>query len=478
MTDASKKNIVMDWSNAITVPYTKYNIKETDFRVKTATLTTPQQLDLTTGKFCILISSLYHENFAGEILESEYDEENQLYTYQCQDWSRKWISKGEIICKNRMLQRVLKYLITYGAIPMSRAPTSKEKETYGKYFKGLRAVDKYDQSLYPGNVYKGNPMRNNVSFIARDKSLIELIRDLVYSQLGYFDVWINDVGVLQIEPLSKTDWENTGLHLTDNGFYNRKWKFSTTNAITGVVVNGNEAKLGTGFSSEQLTDIELSAFFGKNTTSINDPTQNNNVSGAVKKSNSKTSTKKTTTKAMKNPYNNRNKKIIVSADGGSDGFRKKIIDLLHKDGWSVKNLGTGPGTHSTSYNILDKSYAVNLTIYNGADPETIKEPVTGWLKGKHEKYGVQLVQMWDTSSWTNPKGMKPYRYGDFTGYTCNKAWDDNYSGKSNEQARIKDLGGWFKKYYPKVIHVCGPTASQAFSQFKAGGYFKQKGIIK
>ena len=65
--------------------YTKYNIKETDMRVKTATFTSPEFFDLTTGVFVVLISSKWHENFSGRILDVEYDEETGLYTYQCQD---------------------------------------------------------------------------------------------------------------------------------------------------------------------------------------------------------------------------------------------------------------------------------------------------------------------------------------------------------------------------------------------------------
>ena len=76
-----------------TLKFTKFQIKETDLRVKTATFSSPTYVDLTTGQYCILLLSPYHENFGGVILSVEYDEDNELYNYQCQDWSRQWLNK-------------------------------------------------------------------------------------------------------------------------------------------------------------------------------------------------------------------------------------------------------------------------------------------------------------------------------------------------------------------------------------------------
>lgn len=470
--DASKLSIITDWKTCPTIPYTKYNIKETDFRVKTASFTSPQYLDLTTGQYGILIVSKYHENFSGIVLDVEYDEDTGLYTYQCQDWSRRYISKIEFVANKAKIYNLIRYLITNGGVSIDN-PTKAQLKEYKPLLTGLKDVDLYNQSYYKGNLYAGNPLLQQISMIARDKTKIEIIRSLVFNSLGCFDVWFNDNGVLQITPLSKYDWERTGLILANGGYYGRKFKFSTTNAITNVAINGTDLTAGTKVSSKDALGLDLSAFFGNVSTSIADP-NNKNTSNATKK----TTTTKTTNK-YGNPYNNKPKRIIVSEDrGGSSGFKSGIISKLKADGWSVRDLGTGPGTHSTSYNILSSYYSVNLTIYNGADPETIKEPVTGWLKGKHQKYGVQLVQMFDTKDWTNPHGMKPYRYGNFDGYTCHKAWDDNYSGKSDAQATISNLGAWYKQQYPKVIHCCGPSASEAYAQFKAGGYLKQKGLVK
>ncbi|WP_407374155.1 hypothetical protein, partial [Methanobrevibacter sp.] len=335
-------NWTENWKDSPKLPLVEYNIKETDFRVKTATFTTPFYLDLTNGQNFVLISSIYHENFSGIILDVDYDEETGLYTYQCQDWSRNLISKFEFK-GNVKLYNLLRFLITRGNV------SSKDKyaklNDYQKYMiSGLKSLDRYNQSHFPGNKYNGNPFNQKRQLIIHDKSYIEAIRSLVFNSLGYFDVWFNDKGVLQIDPLSKTDWENTGLHLTADDYTNRKFKFSTTNAITGVIVNGPDLSAGSVQTSKSLIDLDLTAFFGNVATSIQNP---NNTTKAAKTSSSSskktTSTKSTSTGSNNgNPFNKKKKRILVSEDrGGSAGFKSGIIKKLKADGWSVTDLGTG-----------------------------------------------------------------------------------------------------------------------------------------
>jgi hypothetical protein len=56
--------IMIDWKHKDLIYWSKYEIKETDMRQETASFTSPQYFDLTTGVFCVLISSPYHKNFA------------------------------------------------------------------------------------------------------------------------------------------------------------------------------------------------------------------------------------------------------------------------------------------------------------------------------------------------------------------------------------------------------------------------------
>ena len=455
--------------------YTKYSIKETDFRVKTASFTTPDYYDLTTGQFAVLIKSKYHENFAGVILDVEYDEDKRLYTYQCQDFNRLYMLLEEAYLAGDIpLYNFIRHLIARADLDFN--PSKKDINKVKHVISGLKPIGLYEQSLWKGNIYKGNPMTNKPKLVIKGKPIHELIRQMVFSRLGYFDVWYNDRAIMQIQPISKYDWENTGLHLVDTDIAARKYKFSTTNAISRVkLINSEKDVTEGGFGAEDLINLDLTAFFGE-------------ISASVSKSN-KSSATKTKTNAVTNnnnvnnvgtpgtnPFNNKPKRIIVSADNGSDSFRTSIINLLKKDGWSVTDLGTGSDQHSRSYDILDSKYAVNLTIYNGMCAGTIKECYDGWLKGKHEKYGVALVMMWDTHSWTskkgknNPKGDWYHRNGDMSDYYLAVAHDWGNGGNPT----IPDVAAYFKKY--KILYCCGTTPSAAYAQFKAGGYARMKGL--
>ena len=476
LSDATQ--LVFKWKkgNYVKLPYTKYNIRETDFRVKTATFSSPQFFDLTTGKYAIKINSLFHENFAGTILDVNYDETTGMYDYQCQDWSRTYISTFESIKANQELYRILQQLITRLSLSYADTADAKKRKKYSYILSGLDKKGKYDQSLYSGNRYAGNPMTQRLTLISRNKSFIEVIRSLVFSRLGYFDIWFNDNGVLQITPLSKTDWENTGLHLGNNEFSKREFKFSTTNAITGVKINGGDEGIGTSVKSQDVIDLDLSAFFGKVTTSIDDPNKNSDTTNAVKSS-SKTSNKntktatKTTTNKYANPFNKKKKKAWINADNGSNAMKNALIKALRNDGWSVHDGGTWSNAHIQDVFKVTSAYSVYITLYNGFCAGTVREAYSNYVQNPLRKKGVQLVPIWDSHDWTNPKGMKPYRYGDFSKYSAKRAWDDNFSSSN---PAIRNVGDFFKKN--KATYCVGPTVADIMKQFRKGGYFKYKGI--
>ena len=264
-------NFLVNWKVKHPVFWKQYQIKETDMRIKTASFESPQNLDLTTGQYCVLITSPYHENFSGIILKKDYDKETGLYTYQCQDWSRVYQSKYELINTNANLHAILRCLLTHWAIGLK--PSKKQLKNYKKVLSGLRPGYQYEQK-YWGSIINFNPMKERNGFIAKDKSCIELIRDLVYGTGAYIDIHFNQNGVLQIEPFHKDDWMNTGLHLTHAQLSNEQYTFDTTNVITGVEVQSNEdLKYGNTYHSSALIDLSLAAFFGNVVSSISNPNE-------------------------------------------------------------------------------------------------------------------------------------------------------------------------------------------------------------
>jgi hypothetical protein len=468
----------------IRVPFTKYQIKESDFRVKTASFTTPVNIDLTGGRILVRFVSTKHENFIGIVLDDDYTENKDgTYTYKCQDMSREYMNKFHMISTKKTNHRILKSLLTGFGVGINDKITASMKYNV---WSGLRPLYKYAGS-YMGNPVSLNMMAQKPKLISKNKSVMEVIRDICHAQ-AYVDVFFDSKGILQIKPINISDWKQTGLHLDLSEVSERQFKFDITNAITNVIVDSTEAgRYGKSYTSTSLVGLNLPAFFGKTSTETSNPSQSSSGSSTTKAAKStKTTTKTSASSSGKNgnPFNNKAKRIIVCEDkGGSSGFKSGIIKKLKADGWTVTDLGTGPGTHSKSYDILSSKYAVNLTIYNGVDPKTIDEPVTGWLKGKHEKYGVRLVQMFDSKGWNkktgtyNKKGIFYKKHGDFRGYRVPKAHDDNFSG-ARSGVLIEDLHKWYVKYHSRVCYCCGASVSEAYNQFKAGGYLKMKGYVK
>ena len=448
-------HFVGDWSKSQNMPYTKYTIKESDMRVKTASFVSPNYVDLTIGQYAIRIISKYHENFAGVILDVDYDEDTGLYTYQCQDFSRLYISKFEAIWDKMQIYECLMQLICRGQINTKKF----SRKGFKDILSGLRPLKMYDQSLYPNQHYKGNPFKQNISLISRDKSWIEVIRSIVYGSLGFFDVWFNDKGILQIEPLSKTDWENTGLHLSSTEYANRKFKFSTTNAITGVVVSGSDASYGKAYKSKQLTKLDLSAFFGNVVTSISDPVQK---SATKKTSNAVKNKNNTGAINSDNPYGTKRKVVylnIDSIDGDSSDQNKmdKMCDLLKKYGWECHTCGVGNWSH---YKRRGEVYGgIWFTLYGGACAGTLYETCTNnWFRKPLVNHGSRTVVGFFPPAGDIRKGGKYYKW-------LPRAHDDGFS--SYNFTGVSHMADMLTKCAVPFMYAKNPA--EMVSKFLKGG---------
>lgn len=449
--------------------FTKYQIKESDFRTKTATITMPHDIDLTLGLFVVNIVSIYHENFMGFLLSKEYDEGTGLYTYQCQDWSRPLQSKFSARFNDVSVINILRYCLTKGAYSTGVDPTDNQRKEWSGYWKGLKNVNLYDQSLYKGNIVKGNPMKEKINITIKGKSFMEAIRDLTFGRMTYIDLWFNDKGVLQFQPLSRTDWYNTGLVLSANT--DRTFKFDTTNAITGggAVITNTKNDLGQAWATT-ITRLDLSAFFGHIWTVV-DAEVDSSTSNSTSKTNATSNSNSKVSNKYGNPFNNKKKNVWINADNGSGAKKNDLAKALKNAGWSVHIGATDSNAHYRDYWNVTKDYSVYITLYNGFCAGTIREAYSSKIQNELKRKGVQLVPIWDSAGWTDPKGMKPYRYGDFSKYSAKRAWDDNFS---SGDPSIKNVGDFFKKN--KATYCVAPTTSEIMKQFNAGGYAKMKGL--
>lgn len=454
--DANK--ILCLWDKKKEIHWSKYQIKESDMRVKTASFTSPQYLDLTTGQYCLLIVSPMHEDFGGIIIDVEYDSSNGLYNYQCQDFSRAYQSKDvELINDGKVTNyRILQRLVTRGGIPLYGKITKKMKKKWKNELSGLRPCWQYEQNKYVGSISKVNPMTYKNKMIIRNKSYIEAIRDLALGNGAYYDVHFDKYGIVHIEPYHKNDLLKSGLTLTTPEIASTKYKFDTTNIVTGVLVhNSDKTQGGTLYSAEQLIKLDLSVFFGDLYTTIEDQTPKESTS-------QKTSTDATKTD---NPYNTKKKEVEISSDN-IDGkstdkaFLNTLAKELRKNGWKVINHGVGSNMHSEKH--LEIKNGVHFCIMGGVDAGMIREvSINSSYVKKQKKLNCRTV--W---GWKGPNShCGDIRDGGNRASWMPRAHDDNYSPRSF--TGVKNPGKTLVK--AKVPFMYAKTAKEMATKFLQGG---------
>lgn len=450
------------WNSYNNIHWSKYQIKETDFRVKTASFTTPQYIDLTNGTYAVMITTPLHEDFGGVIKTVDYDSNTGLYTYQCQDWSRVYQGKIDVVSKGRTVHRLLQFLITQGGIPLSGSVSKAKLKQYSKVLSGLRPAYQYAQRAF-GSTFEFNPMTAKTNKIIRGKSWIEAIRDLVYGTGAYIDVHFDKYGRIQIEPYHKDDFFNTGLLLTANEIEEYSESFDTTNIITGVTVQSTDkTKNGKHYTSRDLIGIDLAAIFGNFTTVIDNPNQAPTATSTSSAKTGKTNKKKSSSKTKtNNPYGTKKKVVWINSDNingkSSDWkFMRDVARLLNKNGWKTKIVGLGPNTHTEGY--MGPKHGIWFCIYGGADAAVFRETITrnsytNKLKKLNSRTVIGMHGGGDIR-----KGGKYYKF-------LPRAHDDNYSPSSFHG--IKNPLQQLTK--GKVPIMYAGTAKQMVAKFLKGG---------
>lgn len=460
--DASTFTILsskLAWKDSNRISWSKYQIKETDMRVKTASFTSPFYFDLTTGLHTVLITSPYHEDFAGIVLKVKYNEDDNTYEYQCQDWSRLYQRY-----RSQKTWNFPVYNLLQGLILRMTGDETKLVKKYKDMVSGLRPKEMYNMKDW-GCKINFNPMNEKISWLIKKGRIIDIIRDIIFGSGAPIDVYFNKYGVLQIEPYDLNEWQKTGLHLFNQETASRIPEFDTTNVITRVGVEPVEYKgtnLAQYYSSEELVNLDLTAFFGTLSTVIANPNEKTTTT-------SKNPTTTSTASKKDNPYGTKKKKVWIDADSGSCGTRNALANALRRKGWTVHVGGCGPNYHYSDYFRVSSDYQCLINIYNGFCAGTIREAYSSYIQNTLKRKGVVLIPCFITSSWTNPRGMKPYRYGDFSGYRASRAWDDNFS---SSDPSISNVGNFFKKNNAK--YLCYPNVDGLVTQFLAGGYFEWK----
>ena len=381
-----------DWEAIITgnynlndVRFTSYEITETDGRVKTAKFTTPLYMDLTIGRFWVYITSPYHENFGGRILNVNYDKSTGLYTYQCQDGRRQYISKrrmmgaGENTTVYELLQLLLMSAVWYKKGNPSKSNLVENSKKYARLLSGLHPIGDYD-NLKLSPVLKGdNPFKQKVGQYLAYDSIIDQITNLAKNGQYPIDVWFDPSAVCHIDPIDLDKWLKQGIRLTHSDLIGYKYGFDTTNIITGVTLKSKDEENASGYYDEFA---ELTYFFGVNFGSV-DPVTTTSSTGGTSSSSDTSSTSNTNTVAS--GLMSGKKTFAVGQDSGVvPHYRLTLINKLRAAGHTVIDLGVGPNKNQSFGQSSRAKGVIDIFVCNGICCGTHHDYMLGMKSGNYK----------------------------------------------------------------------------------------------
>ena len=163
-----------------------------------------------------------------------------------------------------------------------------------------------------------------------------------------------------------------------------------------------------------------------------------------------------------NPYGLKGKKVWIDADGGSNAIKWELANALKKLGWEVHVGDTYANAHYEDYYNAHPGYVL-ITIYNGFCAGTIRELASSSVQDLLKTKNVVCVPVWHTAGWNG--GMKAYKYGDFSGYSAARAWDDDFSSIN---PAINNVEKFLKTN--NIKYCASPTCDLIIKQFLNGGY--------
>ena len=322
------------------IPFNSYEITETDPRVKTARFTTSEYFDLTNGQLWVHISSPYHENFGGRILKVDFNKDNGMYTYQCQDGRRNYMTKDKFVGDGVTVYRILEYsllspLFLYNEVTDFTNYVNQLADTNrgAHLISGLRPIEDYD-------IQNGVLQDNWYDQIAERQLSYDSYMDKImnYGHNGGcpVDIYFSPEGVCQLEPMNVEKWIQTGFKVTHSDLASYKYGFDTTNIMTGVnfqtpsdtpIINEDT---GTTINEELQ---KLGFYFGANIGMVSPVTET--VTTETSSGGTATATGA-----------NKGKTVVVGCDindGNDSNVINTVSNKLRSAGYDVEQLSIGPG---------------------------------------------------------------------------------------------------------------------------------------
>ena len=445
------------------VRFTSYEITETDPRVKTAKFTTPVYIDLTGGQTWAYISSPYHENFGGKVLKVDFDKDKKLYTYQCQDGRRQYLTKARTITKDRNVYDLIESFLVfpYYEGTVQYVPIKNEdKIKYSKALSGLRPKKDYYIPKTAGVTLSNyNPLDQKSGERLDYDSLIDKIMNYALnSNTGSIDVHFSPEGVCQIEPVNFVNWLKTGFRLIHQDLVQYKYGFDTTNILTGIKVQttqndendrmyqvkdpGNEKAKPL---NEQV--MELGYYFGVNIGMISPITkqvETENTESSNNNNGGNSSGGGGYFVDMGKPH-----KFAVGTDrindSGSDlNLVNKVINALEAKGHSAYSLGRGDSVNQNHGLSSSTKGVINIFIVGGICAGTVKDYADGLGSYYHYDGMIMMFANCTTDNWISCNALKSKKQV--------RAHDDGFSSGIDTSITPHEM---FEKHKNKMAYIAG-----------------------
>ena len=387
------------------VPFTSYEIIETDPRVKTAKFVTNEYFDLTDGQIWVNISCPYHENFGGRILNVDFNKDNGLYTYQCQDGRRNYMSKERLVGNGVTVYRLLEYMLLSPLFSYNQ-----DRSDFTNYvnelansnrgshlISGLRPLENYD---IQNGVLKQNWYDQQAERQLSYDSYMEKIMNYGHVDGCPVDVYFTPEGICQLEPLNIDTWLKTGFKITHSDLTSYKYGFDTTNILTGVNFQTTDETPIINPDTNQTINEELQKlgfYFGANIGMIQPVTE--------------TVTTETTTStggSVSTGTDNKGKTVVVGCDSNNENdeeYLSTVSSTLESNGYNVIRLGINPGDFS-NYDYYGASSGKVGTYLMAASTYSVADGISGSGGFDYYVFGIRSdastrvnESNWDSLGW-------------------------------------------------------------------------------
>lgn len=425
-----KFQVPHDWRYMEQIQYEKYTISESDFRNKTASFTTNRNLNLSEDTWAVRIVCDSHETFNGIILRKT-DKPSELIEYACQDFNRLYMSKPNGDYRGTVYS-IVKELLKYVSLG-------------GDQTNGLLARNRYK---YKGTV-RFNPMETRQEFNTNDRTVKELIEQLIYSQGSNIELTYNDAGVLRFIPYKTSTWQKPVATFNHTNIIDYDFNWDTTDIITAVEDNGKIYRFNDllGRLNPLVWQVYAETSVTETTNTTTKTSNNNNKTG--------------------NPYNTKKKEVWVNMDRcwsttTDNKYLNKFCKELKKLGWKVHNLGVRPSLH-TDYSKAGKCKGgIWLTLDNGVDCEVLRHlGHDQWFKGQLVKNGSRAVIGFINDAGDIRRGGKYYK---------NLPMAHDGTGKGNPA--IKYPAGYCADCGLPFFYSTGNNPVKSANLFNSGGESK------